>query len=100
MIQRPLDEILASARLPRQSAVDALFAGPTLSQTAEATSSERVDWQVQEFVDDHWLPVVTLASEQRVRARLADLRRVHRPADRTFRLVEVVTTRVVRVVEP
>ena len=44
--------------------------------------------------------VVTLASEQRVRARLADLRRVHRPADRTFRLVEVVTTRVVRVVEP
>lgn len=100
MRQRPLEDILASARLPRQSAVDALFAGPTVTQTATAETTSRVDWQVQEYVADHWLPVVTLASEERCRERLADLRRVHRPADRSFRLVEVVTTRVVRVVEP
>ena len=40
MRQRPLEDILATARLPRQSAIDALFGGPTVTKTptVETTS--------------------------------------------------------------
>lgn len=103
MRQRPLEDILATARLPRQSAIDALFGGPTVTKTPTVETTSLVEYAVQEYVapdtGGYWMAAWTSVDEAQARGRLVDCRRVH-GVERSFRLVELVTTKTVRVIEP
>ena len=62
-----------------------------------------VEYAVQEYVapdtGGYWMAAWTSVDEARARGRLVDCRRVH-GVERSFRLVELVTTKTVRVIEP
>ena len=98
MRQRPREDILATARLPRQSAIDALFGGPTVTKTPTVETTSLVEY-VAPDAGGYWMAAWTSVDEARARGRLVDCRRVH-GVERSFRLVELVTTKTVRVIEP